>query len=79
MIAKLCDACGKVLKEKDIYEAPCMIEYFELCKDCKEKFDKIKNDYNNKLNELENKHKELTETFKNNLKEMGIDIEKEYR
>lgn len=75
MNAKLCDACKKVISEKEIYRAPCYFRYFELCEECKEKFNYIKVAYEKSEQKLEEKHKALQEKFKNELKEMGIDYE----
>ena len=76
MNAKLCDACKKVISEKDIKKAPCYFRYFELCEDCKAKFDFIKDVYEKSEQKLEEKHKHLKEKFEKELKEMGIDYEK---
>ena len=75
MNAKLCDACKKVISEKEIKRSPCYTRYFELCEDCKEKFDFIKNVYEKADQKLEEKHKQLNQKFENKLKEMGIDYE----
>ena len=75
MIAKICDACGKVLKEKDVIRAHGETRYFELCKDCNTKFEQIKQIYDEKYEKLRDKHKKQFEEYKNKLKEIGIDYD----
>lgn len=75
MNAKLCDACKKVISEKEIKRGSLDYRFVELCEDCKAKFDEIENKYNIKFQELDKQHKDLRENFKNELEQIGIDCE----
>lgn len=72
MIARLCDSCKKVIGEKEMQRVNTDFFSYELCEDCKEKFMKIKDDFDIKSKELHKKHDVLYENFKNKLKEMGL-------
>ena len=76
MNARLCDACKKVISEKEINFASVAFQRFELCSECKKKFDDIKEEYNNEEAELEKAHQKLKDKTNKKLKGIGIDYEK---
>lgn len=75
MIAKICDACKKILKEKEIRKAYSWDRYYELCEECKIKFDKIHKQYTKDREALINKVNALEDDYMDKLKGMGIDNE----
>ena len=75
MKAIMCDACKKVVSEKEVVRANGDVRLFELCKDCNTKFEQIKLDYDKKFKKLYEERNKLDKEYKLKLKEMGIDYE----
>lgn len=68
----VCDACGRVLEEEiKAFDGDWQRGY-DLCIECKEKIEKIREEYNKKDNELEKQRKELYDEYKEKLKEIGL-------
>ena len=74
----ICDACNRVLDEEIRDSAGDYFRRFDLCVECKEKFEKIKDEYNKKDDELQKEREKLYDEYKNKLKEMGIKYEKRF-
>lgn len=68
----ICDACNRVLDEEIRDSAGDFLRRFDLCVECKEKFEKIKDEYNKKDDELQKEREKLYDNYKNKLKEIGI-------
>lgn len=74
----ICDACNRVLNEEIRDSAGDHFRRFDLCVECKEKFEKIKDEYNKKDDKLQKEREKIYDEFKNKLKEMGIKYEKRF-
>ena len=72
MNVRMCDACKKIVGEKEIQRVHMDLLSYELCEDCKEKFLKFKNDFDTKNQELNNQYNNLYENFRNNLTKIGL-------
>ena len=70
----VCDACKTVLEEKP-RECYDYIRGFDLCVECKEKFEKIKEEYYKQDNELEKERDKLFNNYKEKLKEIGLNYD----
>lgn len=75
MKAIMCDACNNVIKEKDVQYFNLGFGRAELCKECKEKANKIKEDYDKKEQSLNEEYEAMRSEYMKKLKEIGIDIE----
>lgn len=73
MVARICDACRKILKDKEIQKAYSWDRCYELCEECKIKFDEIHNEYKKEYEALTNKINKLDDDYMDKLKGMGID------
>lgn len=74
----ICDACNRVLDEEIRDSAGDYFRRFDLCVECKEKFEKIKDEYNKKDDKLQKEREKIYDEYKNKLKEMGIIYEKRF-
>ena len=75
MVAKICDACKKIIQGKEIKKCYSWDHTYELCEECEKKFDLIHKEYRKKYEELTNKINKLDDDYMDKLKEMGIDDE----
>ena len=73
MNVKMCDACKKVVGERYINRVSFDLASYELCEDCKIKFDEYKKDFDDKNQNLHNQYDELYETFRKNLSKIGFE------
>lgn len=69
----VCDACKKILEEKEAKWIGDFKRGYDLCEECKEKFNIIKDEYYKEDEELEKQRKELYDKYIEKLKEIGID------
>lgn len=68
----ICDACERVLNEEIRDGVWDYNRKFDLCTECKEKFEKIKDEYNKKDDKLQKEREKLYDEYKNKLKEIGL-------
>lgn len=68
----ICDACNRVLDEEIRDNAGDFYRRFDLCVECKEKFERIKDEYNKRDDKLQKEREELYDEYKNKLKEIGL-------
>jgi len=71
----VCDACKTVLEEKIRGCCGDYIRRFDLCVECKDKFEKIKKEYYKQDDELEKERDKLFNNYKEKLKEIGLDYD----
>ena len=76
MNIKVCDACQRVLEDEIRDTASDWRRMFDLCVECKEKFEQIKKDYQEKDDELQEERKKLYNKYIERLNGMGIKYEK---
>lgn len=74
----ICDGCNRVLDEEIRDSAGDYFRRFDLCVECKEKFEKIKDEYNKKYDKLLKEREKIYDEYKNKLKEIGIEYEKRF-
>lgn len=72
MEAFLCDCCKKVLARDEIKRVNLDYRRIEVCNDCEEKVNKIKQDYDIQYNHLQEKANKIREDFQIKLKNLGI-------
>ena len=68
----ICDACNRVLDEEIRDSAGDFHRRFDLCVECKEKFEKIYNKFEQEWDKLEKEQDKLYDIYKEELKEIGI-------
>lgn len=75
MKVTICDACGVVLEDETGNFCRDNFVGYELCPNCREKFEKIRDKYNGKYEELEKQRIKIEEEKEQELKEIGINNE----
>lgn len=74
MKAIICDACKKLLNEKEVEYCHINISRLELCKECKVKVNEINKWEEEQHNKFQEEYKKLQEEYSNKLKEIGINF-----
>lgn len=73
MQVTICDGCKTILEEKEIHFVSTYFgRGFELCEECRKKFNKIKEEYYKQDDDLEKQREILFDKFKEKLKNIGL-------
>ena len=72
MKVTICDGCKTILEEKGLHFVGDFHRGFDLCDECKKKFNKIREEYQKQDDELEKQREILFDKYKEKLKNIGL-------